>query len=60
MTTTVSIFAPLDQDIERWRVLAKVYSLLIRLSEELEKSSDKADPASKEDVLEPTATKSAL
>lgn len=52
MNTNTSVFAPLDQDAERRRVLAKIYSILIRLSEELDEVSDGADADSKENNLE--------
>ena len=55
-----SVFAPLDQDTERRRVLAKIYSILIRLSDELEEVSDGADTDNKENDLETIETKPEL
>jgi len=52
MNTKVSVFAPLDQDTERRCALAKIYSILIRLSDELEEVSNGADTDSKENSLE--------
>lgn len=60
MNTNNSVFAPLDQDTERRRVLAKIYSILIRLSDELEEVSDGADADSKAKNLETIETKPEL
>ena len=51
MPQEISIFAQIDQDAERRRALAKVYSLLIRLAEEIEESS-----ATEQKAVEPAST----
>ena len=60
MTLSISVFSQLDTDEERRQALAKVYSLLIRLAEEAEKSTKLSDSHPKEEKFEDPISTEAL